>query len=312
MSHVLENTQVPLSANSKLMPLLVYVVRGWIGGQFIKLLKSHDISHHEGQARVDDHDGVKREINSVFPTHVVSFIGRTHGNIGDKTYTTIDYLEQEGKLVDNVRDNLYSPLILALLCKEKKIHLTYLGTGCIFKFDEEHPFGEEVNGFKEEALPNFFGSSYSIVKGYTDKLMHLFSNDVLNLRIRMPITGQENPRNFITKIANYEKICSVPNSMSVLDELLPCAIELMKKEHTGTLNFTNPGLISHNEVLTLYKEHVDPSFSWKNFSPEEQRKILAADRSNNYLDTTELEGLFPRIDNIKDAVKKCMIRYANK
>ena len=312
MSYVIENTKMPLSADSKIMRVLVYGSRGWIGGQFIKLLQSRQIVYHEGQARVDDHDGVKREINSVFPTHVVSFIGRTHGTIGDKKYTTIDYLEQEGKLVDNVRDNLYSPMILALLCKEKHIHLTYLGTGCIFKFDEEHPFGEEVNGFKEESTPNFFGSSYSIVKGYTDKLMHLFSNDVLNLRIRMPITGEENPRNFITKIANYEKICSVPNSMSVLDELLPCAIELMKKEHTGTLNFTNPGLISHNEVLTLYKEHVDSSFSWKNFSPEEQRKILAADRSNNYLDTTELESLFPKIDNIKDAVKKCMIRYANK
>ena len=152
MSHVLEDTQLPLSANSKLMRVLVYGSRGWIGGQFIKLLKSHDISHHEGQARVDDYDSEQQEINAVSPTHIVSFIGRTHGSIGDKTYTTIDYLEQEGKLMDNVRDNLYSPLILALLCKEKKIHLTYLGTGCIFKFDEQHPFGEEVNGFKGKRI----------------------------------------------------------------------------------------------------------------------------------------------------------------
>ena len=55
-----------------------------------------------------------------------------------------------------------------------------------------HPFGMEENGFNESSLPNFFGSSYSIVKGFTDQLMHLFENNVLNLRIRMPITGNMN------------------------------------------------------------------------------------------------------------------------
>ena len=134
-------------------------------------------------------------------------------------------MEQEGKLVENIRDNLYSPLLLGFICKEKNIHLTYLGTGCIFKFDKTHPFGKEINGFNESSKPNFFGSSYSIVKGFTDRLMHLLNDSVLNLRIRMPITGEKNPRNFITKITTYEKICSVPNSMTVLPELLPCVLE---------------------------------------------------------------------------------------
>ena len=93
------------------------------------------------------------------------FIGRTHGCIGDKKYATIDYLEQKGKLLENVRDNLYSPMALSLICKERNIHYTYLGTGCIFKFDENHPFGKKVNGFLEKSLPNFFGSAYSTVKG---------------------------------------------------------------------------------------------------------------------------------------------------
>lgn len=290
------------------MRVLVYGANGWIGSQFIKLLEGKGVDHVAGAARADDYHALLEEVTRVQPTHVVSFIGRTHGSIGEKKYTTIDYLEQEGKLVDNVRDNLYSPLLLCMVCKECNVHYTYLGTGCIFKFDESHPFGQEENGFTERAEPNFFGSSYSIVKGFTDKLMHLYESNVLNLRIRMPITGTRNPRNFISKITTYEQVCSVPNSMSVLDELLPYALELMTKGHTGTLNFTNPGLISHNEMLEMYKEIVDPAFAWKNFSPEEQRKILAADRSNNYLDTAQLESLFPDMDNIKDAVRKCMYR----
>lgn len=128
----------------------------------------------------------------------------------------------------------------------------------------------------------------------------------------MPITGEKNGRNFITKIATYEKVCSVPNSMSVLPELLQYVLEMMQQKTTGTMNLTNPGLISHNDILEMYKEIVEPSFVWKNFSMEEQRAILAADRSNNYLDTTRLETLFPKIDNIKDAVRKCLVQYKQK
>ena len=78
--------------------------------------------------------------------------------------------------------------------------------------------GNEDTGFKEDATPNFFGSSYSIVKGYTDELMHMLEDCVLNLRIRMPIISKTHSRNFITKITKYEYICSMPNSMTVLDE----------------------------------------------------------------------------------------------
>ncbi len=291
------------------MFVLVYGGNGWIGSQFVKLLDREHVEYVIGKSRIDHNNDVINELKTINPTHVVSFIGRTHGKIGDKTYSTIDYLEEEGKLVENIRDNLYSPLILADICRQYNIHYTYLGTGCIFKYDDDHPFGKETNGFTSSDLPNFFGSSYSIVKGFTDRLMGLYSNHVLNLRIRMPITDEKNPRNFITKITKYEKICSVPNSMTVLPELLPLVIDMMKKRTTGTINFTNPGLISHNEILEMYKEIVDPKFRWSNFSQEEQRKILAADRSNNYLDTTPLHSYYPNILHIKDSVRQILVEY---
>ena len=243
------------------------------------------------------------------PTHIMSFIGRTHGSIGDKKYTTIDYLEQPGKINDNVRDNLFSPMVLAILCHKHNIHLTYLGTGCIFSYDDNHPFSDDKYGFKESDIPNFIGSGYSTVKGYTDQLMKLFPDNVLNLRIRMPITSKHEPRNFITKITTYEKICSIPNSMTVLDELLPYALDMAQKSISGTFNFTNPGLISHNEILEMYKKHVDNSFKWENFSLEDQSKILAAERSNNCLDTKKIESLYPGIMKIKDSVEKILLRF---
>ena len=272
------------------------------------LLSSENIEYIASTLRVSNKNEIEKELIDVKPTHVMSFIGRTHGIHEGKKYTTIDYLEQKGKIVDNVRDNLFSPMVLALLCSKHNIHFTYLGTGCIFKYDDEHPFGNDSTGFKEESLPNFFGSSYSVVKGYTDELMHFFDDSVLNLRIRMPITDKLEPRNFITKITTYEYICSIPNAMTVLDELLPYALDMAKKGTTGTINLTNPGLVSHNEILEMYKEIVDPSFTWKNFTFEDQAKILAADRSNNSLDSSKLLGLYPEVKHIKESIRGVLER----
>ena len=294
------------------MRILVYGHKGWIGQQFISILegKKSECEYILATSRADNILEVKKELIQYQPTHVVSFIGRTHGVIGEKAYTTIDYLEQSGKLKENVCDNLYAPLSLALLCREQNIHYTYLGTGCIFSYVKENDIdNKNTIGFTEEDEPNFFGSGYSTVKGFTDRLMHQFKDSVLNLRIRMPIIGEDNPRNFITKITTYEKICSIANSMTVLPELLPIILDMMREKVVGTMNLTNPGTISHNEILELYKEHVDPSFTWQNFTAEEQRKILASERSNNLLNTAKLEAFAPQVRPIKQAVKELMMTY---
>jgi len=82
----------------------------------------------------------------------------------------------------------------------------------------------------------------------------------------MPITSVDNPRNFISKIIRYEKICSIPNSMTVLDEIIPIMVKMMLNKEVGTWNMTNPGKISHNDILWMYKARIDPSFKWKNFT----------------------------------------------
>lgn len=294
------------------MKFLVYGTKGWIGAKVFKQLQDEGLEAIAGNCRVDNVNDLEKEILEVAPTHVISLIGRTHGTFNDKVFGTIDYLEQPGKLKENVRDNLFSPVLLSLMARKYNFHFTYLGTGCIFEYDHEHLHGREENGFTEKSLPNFFGSSYSIVKGFTDQLMHLFEDTTLNVRIRMPITDEYNGRNFITKITNYAQICSVPNSMTVLDELIPLMVDMAKNNVMGTVNLTNPGLISHNEILEMYKEIVDPDFKWENFSIAEQRAILDSGRSNNFLETDRLESLYPNVKNIKTSVRETLVRMSNR
>ena len=282
------------------MKILFFGSKGWIGRQFCEYLNEKNILYIESDLRADNEKDVEKEINENNPTHIISFIGRTYGD----NFNTIDYLEQPGKLVENIRDNLYAPIILSILCERYNIHYTYMGTGCIFEYN--------ISGKKnsEEDAPNFFGSSYSIVKGYTDRLQHMYSKNTLNLRIRMPIINYDHERNFITKITNYEYVCSVPNSMTVLHDMYPIILNMIKKNITGTFNMCNKGVISHNEILELYKTHVDNDFTWKNFTIEEQNKILLSKRSNIELSTEKLYDLYPNIPDIKTSIEKCMISYA--
>lgn len=130
------------------------------------------------------------------------------------------------------------------------------------------------------------------------------------LRVRMPISDDLSPRNFVTKIVKYDRVVNIPNSMTVLHELLPISLVMAERRLTGIYNFCNPGAISHNEVLDLYRKHVDPSYTYTNFTLEEQALILKAGRSNNTLDHTKLCAALPdiHIDEIHVAVEKCMMR----
>jgi 3,5-epimerase/4-reductase len=186
--------------------------------------------------------------------------------------------------------------------------MTYYGTGCIFSYDENHPIGGK--GFTEDDIANFRGSYYSHTKATVEDLLRQYTN-VLTLRVRMPIVPDLlYPRNFITKIIKYERVIDIPNSMTVLPELLPCSLEMARRGLTGVLNFTNPGAISHNEILQLYKEYVDDEFSWKNFSVEEQAAVIVAPRSNNMLETARIQGEFPEIMDIKSSLIKYVFEPA--
>lgn len=269
------------------MTWLIYGGRGWIAGQFLDVLASRSIPYVIGKARADNETDLVREIQTVQPSRVISMIGRTHGG----GFKTIDYLEQgRPQLRENLRDNLFAPVVMAMVCSEMGIHFTYLGTGCIFSYDEAH---DTTHGFREDDLPNFFGSSYSICKGFTDRIMHLMHKNTLNVRIRMPINDDlESPRNFLCKILNYKKICSIPNSMTVLPDLLPILCSMIEAKELGTINLTNPGVISHNEILDMYKAIIDPTFEYENFTIEEQNQALLAERSNNLLCTDILESKY--------------------
>ena len=225
--------------------------------------------------------------------------------VGAAGRPNVDWCEDHK--IETIRTNVIGCLTIADICEQRKIYHLLYATGCIFEYDETHVIGG--TGFTEEDAANFHGSFYSHTKAMVEDLLKNYTQ-TCTLRVRMPISDDLSPRNFVTKIVKYDKVVDVPNSMTVLTELLPVSLAMAERRLTGIYNFCNPGAISHNQVLSLYKKHVDPSYTWTNFSLEEQAKILKAGRSNNTLDHTKLCAAVPdiHIDDIHTAMEKVMIR----
>ncbi|GKB57769.1 bifunctional dTDP-4-dehydrorhamnose 3,5-epimerase/dTDP-4-dehydrorhamnose reductase [Tanacetum coccineum] len=280
------------SSNSKPLKFLIYGKTGWIGGLLGTLCQSQNIDYTYGSGRLESRDSLLNDIKAVNPTHVFNAAGITGR-------PNVDWCENHK--VETIRANVIGTLTLADVCSENGLVLINYATGCIFEYDSPHQVGSAV-GFKEEDSPNFVGSFYSKTKAMVEELLRNYDN-VCTLRVRMPISSDlTNPRNFITKITRYDKVVDIPNSMTVLDELLPISIEMAKRNLTGIYNFTNPGCISHNQILEMYRDYIDPNFTWKNFNLEEQARVIVAPRSNNELDTTKLKKEFPGLLSIKDSL----------
>lgn len=285
------------------MQILIYGHSGWIGSRLCQLFTERGVVVLKAQARLEEHSEVAKEVNGLQKGDAVVCAAGLTGSHAPPY--NVDWCEENKDEV--VRVNVEGVLHLAQRCHEKRTHLTYVGTGCIYEYDAAHPIGGK--GFTEVDWPNFDKSFYSKTKIWCEYGLRAYLESTLVLRVRMPLSADLHPRNFITKITRYQRVVNVPNSMTVLADLLPIAVDMTAKGATGIFNFCNPGTVSHNEILALYKQYVDPTFQWQNFSLEEQALILKAGRSNNELDCSKLRALYPELPDIKTALVALFQRF---
>lgn len=263
---------------------------GWFGQKMVQLLLEQGHTPICAEARLENRQELVNEIEKVKPDFIINAAGITGR-------PNVDWCESHKQ--ETLRVNVLGTLNLVDVAYLHNIPVTNLSTGCIYHYDENHPMGSG-KGFSETDEPNGGGSFYSKSKIWLEKLILEYPN-VLHLRVKMPVSSDMNPRSFIGKIITFKKVVNFPNSLSVLEDLFPVAIEMTLRGFRGIYNFANPGAMSHNEVLDLYKQYIDPTFTYQNFSQEEQER-MAKNRSNCELDVSKLLKDFPQIPNIKHSM----------
>lgn len=280
------------------MKILIFG-KGYIANKFKNFYDGEAASNQKkvyeaeiSDIRIEDYSAVKRELESKKPDVVLNCAGKTGR-------PNVDWCEDNK--METLFSNVVAPVILARACEELGLYMVHIGSGCVYA---GYKNGE---GYSEEDAPNFDGSYYSRTKAWSERMLKDFS--ILQLRLRMPFDSIPGERNFITKITKYAKVISVPNSISVLDDFLQAAKTLIAKRATGVYNVTNPGTITHQEILDMYIELVDPTYKYELFSLEELAKVTKACRSNCGLSVKKLESEGIHLRPVAEAVRESLIEY---
>lgn len=199
--------------------------------------------------------------------------------------------------------NTVLPIMLAKECGERGIHLTHLGSGCVFYGQSPDP-----GGWREGDHPNPV-AYYSKTKAAADMVLGDMPN-VAVVRLRLPLDPKPSPKNTITKLASYAKVLDVSNSVTVTDDLLDVLRQVMEKRATGIFHAVNPQPLAYRDLMRWYGEIVDPSHENEWVSEQAGESLTAVKRSTNILSNTRLDGIGISMRPTEEAVKDVLKKYA--
>ncbi len=208
--------------------------------------------------------------------------------------------------VETMKGNVMLPLMIAEACQERGIYLLHIGSGCIFYGDSPHA----DKAWREDDFGNPV-PVYSRSKWAADLVLSTLPNTGIG-RIRMPIDHMPGPNNLIDKLAGFEKVIDVENSVTVIDDMVAAFHAMLEKRAQGIFHVTNPGTIKHRDILGLYEELVDPSHACTWISNEEltRQGLAVKGRSNNFLASDRLVAQGIHMRPAKEALRDTMEKYA--
>lgn len=207
--------------------------------------------------------------------------------------------------IETIRINLIGQVNVADAAYEYKrnLHCTLITSGGIYTYDESHAI-DSGNAYSETDEPTYVNKLfYYDTRIELERLLKSYPN-VLNLRVMYPTIGDiASKRGLIGKLIGYPKIQSVPISVTVLDDLWPIMLDMVSKSVFGTFNFNNPGTITHDQILHLYKELVNPGHTW-------ELMPFSASRPAAELSAQKLVDLGYHVPNVRDSFRTIFQNFA--
>ncbi len=208
--------------------------------------------------------------------------------------------------IETIQGNTVLPILIAQAAQRAGVYMLQLATGCIFYGDSPHP----DRAWREDDFGNPV-AVYSRAKFAADLVLSTLPN-VGIARLRMPIDDHPNPANLIDKITTYPRVVDVENSVTVVPDLLDACLALMEKRGQGIFHCTNPGTITHREIIGLYRELVDSTHTneWITEQALVTEGLARKKRSNNFMVSSRLEELGISMPEVRASVREMMVRYA--
>lgn len=135
--------------------------------------------------------------------------------------------------------NVLWPVTLANVCSVTEIPLVHLSTGCLF--DEQREYTEE--DAPTRGWDGYCGF-YVGTKLMAEKLVRQCEQHYI-LRLRLPFDEVDHPRNYLSKLASFDRIFEHENSLTHRGDFAKWALDLWDKSSPfGTYHCVNTGQIS--------------------------------------------------------------------
>jgi glucose-1-phosphate thymidylyltransferase len=274
------------------MKILVFGSKGFIGGRMLETWPEAVGT----DARIDDKAAVLKAIDEHKPDAVVNAAGRTGR-------PNVDWCETHQ--VETMHDNVIGALILAEACQERGVYMLHLSSGCVFYGASPDP-----RGWKEDDHANP-SATYSRAK-YAAELPLMTYPNVSIIRLRMPIDERPGERNLIDKLAKYKQVIDVANSVTVIKDLVDVCYQLIQRKATGIFHAVNPGIMRHRDLMSLYREFVDPNHQTEWITEQDlvAKGLATKLRSNNIMQSDRLKSLGIEMRPIDVALRDTMMKYA--
>lgn len=274
------------------MKILIFG-KGWIGSRMAETWQHEAIL---SPARIDDKDAILAEIEKYQPDVVVNAAGKAG-------VPNVDWCETHP--LETMRSNTIAALVLAEACQEKGVYMLHLGTGCVF-----YGPSPSAGGWKEDdfANPEAF---YTRTKYATELILSRLPN-VAIVRFRMPIDYIPSSKNLINKLVRYPKVIDVENSVTILEDLISTCHQLLEKRASGIFHVVNSGTMRHRGLMDLYHKYVDPTHTCEWITEQDlvNQGLATKKRSNNIMQSANLEALGIKMRPIMEALEETMQKYA--
>lgn len=271
--------------------ILLLGATGFIGSHLKPALVEAGYKVHDPRLEVRNHTEIEKAAYDLKPDVIINATGMTGK-------PNVDWCEEHP--AETMSVNVGGSLNVASVAAEFGIYMVQISSGCIYD-------GEKEGGFTEEDEPNYKGSLYSRSRLYCEQILKEFDN-VLQLRIRIPILGKPNPKNLIDKLKKYPKMINKLNSCTVIEDFIPATLHLIENKETGIFNMTNMGAMDHQSIMNLYKEIVDPNFEI-NLMEEKEQADLCLRRSNCILNSDKREKAGANMPQLEESLRKVLAQY---
>lgn len=271
--------------------ILILGSTGYIGSEFIRKLTEEKIPF-----KTASH-------STVFDPDFITFLDKIDFVINASGYTgkpNVDKCEYEKDKC--IFGNVIIPTKIVEACKQKNIPYGHVSSGCIYTGCRT-----DTKPFTEEDEPNFTFkhnncSFYSGTKALAEEIVLKYKKSYI-WRLRIPFDEENNPRNYISKLLNYNKLIDFTNSVSHRkDYVKVCIDSLLTKVPYGIYNVVNTGTITTKYATEMIKKYISKK-DFQFFENEDDFYKTAAKTpiSNCVLDNTKLLKSGIKIRTVEEA-----------